>query len=860
MPIVDIIIPSYGNVDYLRITLESIKKNTSNYRLILVNSGPDVETRFYVSGLPREWDTTKTNHLFIDSIETLGFAEAINVGLEASKNSKVGTKGADVVLLNNDVIVGPGWLEHLQASPFDIVNPFSNCDAWIHKRHPVVSGVELKPYMSIGDVDTKALEEMESPYDDVVPADWVAFYATYIRREVLDAVGILDPKFKNGGEDIDFCRRAVKQGFRCGFSYLSWVFHFGGKSRLVDKDGNYLQGYRPEDKENNDYNAYKAKPTVAIHTGSAWESWNWKTINTTGIGGSETCAAYLAKHLVKNGFRCIIIGDCLREGEESKEGIFEGVEYIDHKLFGEFKRTNYIDHFISSRRFAPLTHPIKNGKNYIWAHDIWVTDLPENIPSDLTFICLSPWHQNFFCEHHRIDRAQTVIIGNGLNTQRYYGSAPGRDPFRLIYSSCPSRGLLLLLQMFPHWKKEFPELNLHVFYGFDNWRKIIQQRGNDGQVEHLRSIETLMDQDGVHFHGRISQKQLAQEQMKASLWVYPTEFKETYCITANEAMIAGAVPICTNFMTPQGLSTLEFTVPDDCGVKVPSPDDCFEATRQLLADPARQEAYRQKGHEYVINNCDWEKTTKKWMQLFLSEKSASTSYLPSYLQKRETMPSTSFTYQKAEKPFKLAIGLPMLHPFIHYKFVNSYLAIQRPEGTVTVSNVGSLTALARNQIVDIVQKHGGFTHLLFMDTDMTFPPDTIKKLMDHNKDIVSGLYFERYAPYRPMVRKRLDDGYSLADYTQGGLIEVDALGTGCMLINLAVFDKLEKPYFEYRLTKSGIKETFLSEDIVFCERVRETGIQIFCDTTIRCGHLISDYEITEANWDGSTEFKVQNWG
>jgi hypothetical protein len=305
------------------------------------------------------------------------------------------------------------------------------------------------------------------------------------------------------------------------------------------------------------------------------------------------------------------------------------------------------------------------------------------------------------------------------------------------------------------------------------------------------------------------------------------------------------VPVCTNFNTPQGPSTLEYTVPDDCGIKVAAPGECFDATRKLLADPEKQEEFRKKGVKHVRDNCGWEKVTQKWISLFSGE------------EKGKSMTDTPL---KEEKLFKLAIGLPMLHPFVHYKFVNSYLGIQRPEGTVTVSNVGSLTALARNQIVDIVQQHGGFTHLLFMDTDMTFPQDTIRKLVLHDKDVVSGLYFERYAPYRPMVRKRLDDGYSLADFTQAPLIEVDALGAGCMLIKMDVFDKLEKPYFEYRLTKSGVKETFLSEDIVFCERVREAGIKIFCDTTIRCGHLISDYEITEANWDGSTEFKVQNWG
>jgi hypothetical protein len=211
---------------------------------------------------------------------------------------------------------------------------------------------------------------------------------------------------------------------------------------------------------------------------------------------------------------------------------------------------------------------------------------------------------------------------------------------------------------------------------------------------------------------------------------------------------------------------------------------------------------------------------------------------------------------------KVGIGLPMLFPFIHYKFVNSYLSLQKPPNNISISNVGSLTALARNQIVEIAQKQG-CKYLMFLDTDMTFPPDTILKLMKHQKDVVSGLYFERYAPHRPVIRQDFDDGkekgYALADYTKSDFMEVAATGGGCLLINMEVFDRLEKPYFDYRLEKAekdhGVKETFFSEDLVFCEKVRAAGYKIWCDTTIRCGHLINDYEISEANWDGTTEFR-----
>jgi glycosyltransferase involved in cell wall biosynthesis len=164
--------------------------------------------------------------------------------------------------------------------------------------------------------------------------------------------------------------------------------------------------------------------------------------------------------------------------------------------------------------------------------------------------------------------------------------------------------------MFSGWKSEFPQLNLHIFYGFDNWKKAIKHRNNPDEVKQMDMIERLIAQPGITYHGRISQAQLADEQMRASLWVYPTLFTETYCITATECMLAGAVPVCTT------IAALKTTVPDGCGVKVAQPWDCSNATLDLLRNPEKQEAYRKRGEEYVLNTVGWEQTVKNWIEMF----------------------------------------------------------------------------------------------------------------------------------------------------------------------------------------------------------------------------------------------------
>lgn len=597
---VDIIIPSYKSLPYLQVTLESLRRNTKNYRAIVVNSGDDVGVREYLKKQP--------DIILIDSEEKSSFSKSINKALNLSRN--------DVVLLNNDVVVGPGWLEALRVSKFDLTNPFSNCDAgWRHTYYDEVGGVSLRPGMTLDQVDLESLMSVKNPHTETVPTDWVAFYATYIKRRVIDTVGILDESFLNGGEDLDYCRRARKLGFTCGHVYSSWVFHFGGKTRKVSEEED-PQRHQREDVWNNSLASYKNRETVCIYTGPGWERWTRHTIDTTGIGGSETCAAMLAEELIKLNYRVVLIGDC--QGQEAN---INGVEYLDFRKFDAFKRINYVDFFISSRTTDPLSHSIRNGRNFVWVHDIWLSQsgsIPNSHKVD-KFICLSPWHRDFFSQHHNIPIDRIHIQGNGLNTHNYENLNLERDPYRLIYSSSPDRGLLTLLEMFPRLKSNFPELSLHVFYGFYNWEEAIKARKNPEEMAMLQKIKNLMLQDGVVYHGRVSQKQLALEQSKSSIWAYPTWFTETYCITALEAMLSGAIPV----VTP--VAALNTTIPDDCGVKVKNSGpagyvEIESAIVNLLKNFERQQNYRKRGKDYVKSQCSWESVARQWHRLFESYK------------------------------------------------------------------------------------------------------------------------------------------------------------------------------------------------------------------------------------------------
>ena len=131
-------------------------------------------------------------------------------------------------------------------------------------------------------------------------------------------------------------------------------------------------------------------------------------------------------------------------------------------------------------------------------------------------------------------------------------------------------------------------------------------------------------------------------------------------------------------------------------------------------------------------------------------------------------------------------------------------------------------------------------YLLFLDSDMTFPADIIEQLIKHGKDIVSGLYFKRVPPYTTVMYNDIskDGEYAfepIDNWKKNRLIEVDAIGCGCVLIKTKVFMKIKPPFFYPLYSQSN--KSLTSEDIAFCVRAREAGFKIYVDTALQCGHI-----------------------
>jgi hypothetical protein len=185
------------------------------------------------------------------------------------------------------------------------------------------------------------------------------------------------------------------------------------------------------------------------------------------------------------------------------------------------------------------------------------------------------------------------------------------------------------------------------------------------------------------------------------------------------------------------------------------------------------------------------------------------------------------------------IPLPIALPFVSDVLPN-FIAIAQ-QGAPFIWVPHGRTDYVRNQAADKLLE-SSYTHILMLDSDHKHPPNIVQRLARHvvedpSRQIVGGLNFRRGEPYDPLINVRQEDGsYIIPEEWDAGLIEVDIIGTGAVLISRSVFEEIGKPFFWYDYSHVDI-DSYPSEDIAFCKKARGEGFRIWCDTTVVSPHM-----------------------
>lgn len=149
-----------------------------------------------------------------------------------------------------------------------------------------------------------------------------------------------------------------------------------------------------------------------------------------------------------------------------------------------------------------------------------------------------------------------------------------------------------------------------------------------------------------------------------------------------------------------------------------------------------------------------------------------------------------------------------------------------PPGTLfnihTVS--GTLIADQRQKLARMAYKSD---YILFLDSDMRFPPQLLERLLAHDKDIVACNYPTRRLPVKTVAFSEFESMKCVYSTDQTGLQEVDAVGMGAMLIKTDVFKKLPLPWFNVSYLPTV--NMFVGEDIYFCKLAQAHGFKVYID-------------------------------
>jgi FkbM family methyltransferase len=153
----------------------------------------------------------------------------------------------------------------------------------------------------------------------------------------------------------------------------------------------------------------------------------------------------------------------------------------------------------------------------------------------------------------------------------------------------------------------------------------------------------------------------------------------------------------------------------------------------------------------------------------------------------------------------------------------------------------------RNLIADWVVK--GYDYLFSVDSDIAFAPDTLVKLLAHDRDVVSGLYIQRKPGQHILEVYEPNEHGGVSNIPYGkikgrGLVEIAGCGFGCTLVKAEVMRSIGYPQFKYYSALDH--RNTISEDVDFCRKALAKGFKIYADTTIQCRHI------------GSFTFNVDN--
>lgn len=349
------------------------------------------------------------------------------------------------------------------------------------------------------------------------------------------------------------------------------------------------------------------KKNILIYVGNSPFDWNLTYVKNNAIGGSEFCASSLAESLSKV-YNVFVVGKVISENKDdiyfvdtnSNENIIT-IDFLLETTKFEFTIVSrFLDYFITCRN-------IKTKNTYLWAHDCGFA--PANAAKEiLNFnddkidccVCLTEWQKNMFENKYPSLKNKIKIIGNGLDLDEF-PQIEKKIKNRFIYTSSSERGLINIVKKWGEIIDFLPDAELYIA----SYNKFPDEKKDCDKEIH----EIMKKYNSIKHVGKLNKKELYNLMSLSEYWFYPTNFPETFCITAMEMLKSGV--ICIYYPFAGLVNTI-----GNYGFPVDEKTELDIIKKIALLPDKEKNKIKQRGIEYA-NNSSWKIKSKQWEMLNL---------------------------------------------------------------------------------------------------------------------------------------------------------------------------------------------------------------------------------------------------
>lgn len=352
---------------------------------------------------------------------------------------------------------------------------------------------------------------------------------------------------------------------------------------------------------------------------------------TDALGGTQAAVCHLGAALVKKGASVTLIN------QNRNAGVFSGLTSVPpEKLDDSATLTQFDALIINGRWTQKLVQTLRKKTNagaiaqgserlrepqsekpkiIAWMHeaafnDPWILPLPDFDG----FVFVSNWQKQTNAPLIPAN-AKVAVIPNGVEPafhSLFNGNILHDKAPIAIYAGSTKRGLQLLPQIIPALKKQIPELTFEVYSDCNV--------DNDPTAQLQMRFE-LLGLSGVTHVDAVPQKDLPAKFKRASWFLSPNPYPETFCICLAEAMAAGCVPIITaRAALPETAHGFGAQLPVSHANSVNMESGCvdvnafIELAAQTIRKP-RTEAQLRTQVDFVNSHYNWDSHADAWLAL-----------------------------------------------------------------------------------------------------------------------------------------------------------------------------------------------------------------------------------------------------